>query len=212
MVSLRMNISHIRFDSHTGLVPAIIQDADSGRVLMLGYMNEEALQKTLSSGLVTFYSRSKQRLWTKGEESGNTLHLVSIHDDCDHDSLLIKAHPKGPTCHTQEISCFDAGQSGRVDEQGILFLSYLEALLKDRKAQMPEGSYTSMMFAKGLDKLAQKVGEEAVETVIAAKNEKDDEFIYEASDLMFHLMMLLVGKDIELASLIKELERRHRGK
>lgn len=207
-----MDITQIRFDSHTGLIPAIIQDAQSGRVLMLGYMNKEALEKTIKEGLVTFFSRSKQRLWTKGEESGNILHLVSIHEDCDRDSLLIKVHPKGPTCHTQEVSCFDAGQTGRVDEQGILFLSYLEALLKERKALMPEGSYTSKMFAKGLDKLAQKVGEEAVETVIAAKNEPNDEFIYEASDLIFHLMMLMVGKEVELSTLIKELERRHKEK
>jgi phosphoribosyl-AMP cyclohydrolase / phosphoribosyl-ATP pyrophosphohydrolase len=204
-----MEITQLHFDSTTGLIPAIIQDAESGRVLMLGYMNQEALQKTLSEGIVTFFSRSKQRLWTKGETSGNTLRVVSVHDDCDHDTLLIKAQAEGPTCHEGTVSCFDSGQKGAVIEQGLPFLSYLEDFLKERKSSMPEGSYTSKMFAKGIDKLSQKVGEEAVETVIASKNEDDAEFIYEAADLVFHLMMLMVEKKIDFRMITNELQKRH---
>ncbi len=204
-----MNIEELTFDSVTGLIPAIIQDAISGRVLMMGYMNRESLQKTVDSGLVTFFSRSRNELWVKGETSGNYLRVVSISDDCDSDALLIKARPDGPTCHTGSESCFDAGTSGKLAETGLPFLAYLEAFLQKRKRSMPEGSYTSKMFAKGLDKIAQKVGEEAVETVIAAKNDDDKEFVYEASDLLFHLTLLLVEKEIPFESLIEELRRRH---
>ncbi len=204
-----MDINAITFDHATGLVPAIIQDAASGRVLMLGYMNRESLQKTADSGRVTFFSRSRNELWVKGETSGNFLRVVSISDDCDSDALLIKAEPDGPTCHTGSESCFDAGRSGILTETGLPFLAYLEAFLQDRKRTMPEGSYTSKMFAKGLDKIAQKVGEEAVETVIASKNDDYSEFVYEASDLLFHLMLLLVEKGIPFESLIEELRRRH---
>ena len=205
-----MDISQLRFDTNTGLIPAIVQDSGSGRVLMLGYMNREALRKTLDEGLVTFYSRSKQRLWTKGESSDHFLHVVSVNDDCDGDTLLIKVRAEGPTCHEGTVSCFDSGQQGILMEQGLLFLAYLEEFLKERKADMPEGSYTSKMFAKGLDKLAQKVGEEAVETVIASKNTDDAEFVYEASDLMFHLMMLMVEKKIDFTMITNELQKRHR--
>lgn len=204
-----MNIESLSFDTISGLLPAIVQDAQSGRVLMLGYMNRESIGATVETGLVTFYSRSRKALWTKGETSGNTLRVVSIHDDCDHDAILVKAVPNGPTCHTGAVSCFDAGQDGAVNETGLPFLAHLEAFLQDRKQTMPEGSYTSKMFAKGLDKVAQKVGEEAVETVIAAKNDDIGEFVYEASDLLFHLTLLLVQKGIPLDTLIQELKRRH---
>lgn len=176
---------------------------------MLGYMNRESIGATVETGLVTFYSRSREALWTKGETSGNTLRVVSMHDDCDHDAILVKAVPNGPTCHTGTVSCFDAGQDGAINETGLPFLAHLEAFLQDRKQTMPEGSYTSKMFAKGLDKVAQKVGEEAVETVIAAKNDDIGEFVYEASDLLFHLTLLLVQKGIPLDALIQELQRRH---
>jgi phosphoribosyl-ATP pyrophosphohydrolase/phosphoribosyl-AMP cyclohydrolase len=204
-----MNIDKLTFDPGTGLIPAIVQDSKSGRVLMLGYMNSESLQRTIDTGLVTFFSRSRNQLWTKGDTSGNYLKVVSISDDCDSDTLLVKAVPDGPTCHTGEVSCFDAGTEGKHAESGLPFLAHLEAFLQERKRSMPEGSYTSKMFAKGLDKIAQKVGEEAVETVIAAKNDDDKEFIYEASDLLFHLTLLLVEKDIPFNALIEELKRRH---
>jgi len=204
-----MNLDALKFDPLTGLIPAIIQDATTGRVLMLGYMNRESLQKTVESGRVTFFSRSRNELWTKGEISGNYLHVVSMSDDCDQDAILVKARPDGPTCHTGKESCFDAGSSGVHVETGMPFLAYLEAFLYERKRTMPEGSYTSKMFAKGLDKIAQKVGEEAVETVIAAKNTDEKEFIYEASDLLFHLTLLLVEKDIPFEALVDELRSRH---
>jgi phosphoribosyl-AMP cyclohydrolase / phosphoribosyl-ATP pyrophosphohydrolase len=204
-----MDIGALNFDKNTGLIPAIVQHASSGRVLMLGYMNRESLQITIDSGRVTFFSRSRNELWTKGDTSGNFLHVVSVADDCDHDAVIVKARPDGPTCHTGSESCFDAGTSGQQVEIGMPFLAYLEEFLRERKRTMPEGSYTSNMFAKGLDKIAQKVGEEAVETVIAAKNDDTKEFIYEASDLLFHLTLLLVEKDIPFEALIEELRRRH---
>jgi phosphoribosyl-AMP cyclohydrolase / phosphoribosyl-ATP pyrophosphohydrolase len=204
-----MNLDALKFDPATGLIPAIVQDAYTGRVLMLGYMNRESLQITIDSGRVTFFSRSRNEIWTKGDTSGNFLQLVSLTDDCDQDTILVKARPDGPTCHTGMESCFDAGSAGPKPETGAPFLAYLEAFLRERKRTMPEGSYTSNMFAKGLDKIAQKVGEEAVETVIAAKNDDEKEFIYEASDLLFHLTLLLVEKEIPFEALIDELRRRH---
>ncbi len=204
-----MNPELLRFDSSTGLIPAIVQDSRSGRVLMLGYMNREAVDKTLRTGNVTFFSRSQKRLWVKGETSGNFLRLVSMADDCDHDTLLIQAEPDGPTCHTGKTSCFEAGQSETTPDTGLPFLAHLEAFLQERKRTLPEGSYTSKMFHKGLDKIAQKVGEEAVETVIAAKNDDEGELVYEASDLLFHLMLLLVERGVPLQRLIDELRRRH---
>lgn len=214
MISLKpylywMNIDVLKFDPETGLIPAIIQDNQTGRVLMLGYMNRESIHKTLDSGLVTFFSRSRSELWTKGESSGNFLHFVSMADDCDNDALLIQARPQGATCHTGKTSCFEAGQSSAIPDSGLPFLGHLEAFLQERKRTMPEGSYTSKMFDKGLDKIAQKVGEEAVETVIAAKNDDEKEFVYEASDLLFHLILLMVQKEIPLQRLIEELRRRH---
>ena len=198
--------STLKFDNNN-LIPAIIQDADSLRVLMLGYMNKEAVDQTQKTKLVTFYSRSRQEIWVKGETSGNYLEFISMRYDCDADALLRSAKPQGPTCHTGKESCFhnpDLAADGKLQ-----FLTQLQNLLIDRKNTMPEGSYTSMLFGKGLDKVAQKVGEEAVETVIAAKNDDIDEFIYEASDLLFHLMMLLTEKGLQLEDLVNELQKRH---
>ncbi len=203
----------IVFNAADGLVPAVIQDRNTKQVLMLGYMNREAVRMTLDTGKVTFYSRSKQRLWMKGEESGNVLHMIRIQKDCDNDALLVEADPVGPTCHTGNTSCFheytydvppESKSSG-----SLAFLDDLEHLLYERKQKMPEGSYTSKMFHKGRDKLAQKVGEEAIETVIGVKNSRV-EFTYEASDLLFHLMMLLVGENMKLEDLVQELQKRHK--
>lgn len=196
----------LRFDEN-GLIPAIIQDSGSLRVLMLGYMNHESLTQTLETRKVTFYSRSRQALWVKGERSGNFLHLHELRYDCDADALLVTARPEGPTCHTGEASCFYRDKSA--PQHKLEFLMQLQQLLQTRKTELPEGSYTTSMFRKGLDKIAQKVGEEAVETVIAAKNDDKAEFIYEASDLLFHLMLLLTEKDLSLENLVKELEKRH---
>lgn len=219
-----LSIDKIVFNPADGLVPVVVQDNSTKQVLMLAYMNREAVQKTLDTGRVTFYSRSRKRLWMKGEESGNVLNLVRIQEDCDSDALLVEADPVGPTCHTGKTSCFhqfpydfpqDAatGAAGKAEKtaesDGLSFLNDLQQLLYDRKNTMPEGSYTSKMFKAGRDKLAQKVGEEAVETVIAAKNNKE-ELTYEASDLLFHLMMLLTGENMKLDDLVKELKRRHK--
>ncbi|MBP3192191.1 bifunctional phosphoribosyl-AMP cyclohydrolase/phosphoribosyl-ATP diphosphatase HisIE [Natronogracilivirga saccharolytica] len=198
-------VDKLDFSSSDGLIPAVIQDSRTKQVLMLGYMDRDAVQKTLDTKKVTFYSRSRQRLWMKGEESGNVLHLVEIQEDCDKDALLVEAIPAGPTCHTGETSCFHQ----KPYSNDLAFLKELEELLYERKEQLPEGSYTSKMFRAGRDKLAQKVGEEAVETVIAVKNSRE-EFTYEASDLLFHLMMLLSSEDMTLQDLVSELETRHK--
>lgn len=205
------SIDDIRFSSADALVPAIIQDHQTKQVLMLGYMNREALRSTLDSGEVTFFSRSKQRLWKKGETSGNTLKCIRIQNDCDQDALLIEAEPAGPTCHTGEVSCFHQYPFKKQTVPSgdpLSFLIKLEELLYKRKETLPEGSYTSKMFRAGRDKLAQKVGEEAVETIIAAKNSQE-ELTYEASDLLFHLMMLLTGENMKLEDLVEELKKRH---
>lgn len=204
-----IDIENVDFAKGNGLVPAIVQDADSFQVLMLGYMNREALQATLEKKRVTFYSRSKERLWTKGETSGNYLELVDLQGDCDNDAILVLANPKGPTCHTGEETCFfekDFAPSG----SKLDFLTELEALILDRKESMPEDSYTTYLFKKGIDKIAQKVGEEAVETVIEAKNDKKKKFTGEVADLLFHLMVLLVEKDISLNKVVKRLKKRHK--
>lgn len=193
------------FEKMGGLVPAIIQDARTKNVLMLGFMNEEAFAKTESTGLVTFYSRTKKRLWTKGEESGNVLKVVSIADDCDHDTLLIQAIPTGPVCHTGNATCFS-----ETNEFGIEFLAYLQEFINRRHQEMPEGSYTTSLFKKGINRMAQKVGEEAVETVIEATNGTDDRLIYEASDLIYHLIVLLTSKRLTINELAAELEKRHK--
>lgn len=185
------------------LVPAIIQDELTGRVLMLGYMNEKALQQTEETGKVTFYSRSKQRLWTKGESSGNYLYLKSILMDCDADCLLIKACPAGPVCHSGSDTCFN-------ESNPAFNLAKLEAVIKERKDQPAAASYTSSLFAKGINKIAQKVGEEAVELVIESKDNDREKFLGEAADLLFHYLVLLQAKGSSLDEVIKTLAVRHK--
>lgn len=186
-----------------GLLPAIIQDADTLKVLMLGYMNEEAFNKTLGEGLVTFYSRSRQTLWTKGETSGNHLRVVEMLPDCDNDTLLVKAKPTGPTCHRGTTACFDTP-----DPEG--FIRRLQQVIQDRHAQMPQGSYTTSLFTKGVNKIAQKVGEEAVETVIEAVDGNRERYLYEAGDLIYHLLVLNEQMGCTLADLEQELIVRHK--
>lgn len=185
-----------------GLIPAIIQDNNTRQVLMLGYMNEEAFNKTVAEGRVTFYSRTKNRLWTKGETSGNFLYVKSIAVDCDRDTLLIRVDPVGPVCHTGTETCF-----GNTGAEG--FLGTLQAVVQERHRNMPEGSYTTYLFNKGTNKIAQKVGEEAVETVIEAIDNNNPRLVYEASDLLYHLLVLLEHKGLSLADLEAELKTRH---
>ncbi|MBP6231160.1 MAG: bifunctional phosphoribosyl-AMP cyclohydrolase/phosphoribosyl-ATP diphosphatase HisIE [Paludibacteraceae bacterium] len=196
---------NLDFKKQGGLIPAIIQDDKTSKVLMLGYMNEESLAKTNEIGMVTFYSRSKNRLWTKGEESGNFLHVVSIAEDCDQDTLLIKVNPVGPVCHTGSDTCFFENNT-----EDIMFLKYLQDFIDKRKQEMPEGSYTTSLFNKGVNRMAQKVGEEAVETVIEATNGTEEGFLYEASDLIYHLIVLLASKGLRLEHLANELKKRHK--
>ncbi|MCQ2335893.1 MAG: bifunctional phosphoribosyl-AMP cyclohydrolase/phosphoribosyl-ATP diphosphatase HisIE [Paludibacteraceae bacterium] len=194
------------FKKQGGLIPAIIQDANTLKVLMLGYMNEESLKKTQETGKVTFWSRSRQCLWTKGETSGNFLHVVSLKEDCDNDTLLIKVHPDGPVCHTGSDTCFD-----EVNEaDSIMFIKTLQKFIEKRHQEMPEGSYTTSLFKAGVNKMAQKVGEEAVETVIEATNGTNDRLIYEASDLMYHLIVLLTSKGLSIEDIAIDLKKRHK--
>lgn len=193
------------FNKMGGLIPAIIQDNYTNKVLMLGFMNEEALAKTRELGKVTFYSRTRQRLWTKGEESGHFLHVISILEDCDADTLLIKVNPAGPICHTGQDTCFN--EKNRED---ILFLKYLQDFIEKRYREMPESSYTTSLFREGVNRMAQKVGEEAVETVIEATNGTGDRLIYEASDLIYHLIVLLTSKGYSIEDLARELQKRHK--
>ena len=195
----------IDFNKGEGLVPAVIQDEQTLEVLMLGYMNAEAYQKTVSEKKVTFFSRTKKRLWTKGEESGNFLNVVSILEDCDNDTLLIKVNPVGPTCHKGNRSCFDTAFNQN-------FIFELEKIIGDRYANPVEGSYVNKLRNKGLNKIAQKVGEEGVETVIAALNETEHDLVNEASDLLFHLLVLLKEKNVSLEKIARNLEGRHSGK
>jgi len=189
-----------------GLVPAIIQDNTTLKVLMLGYMNQESFEKTKTTGKVTFFSRSKQRLWTKGEESGNFLNVVSMSVDCDNDTLLIKANPVGPTCHTGADTCWN--ETNELDD--ILFLKQLQDFIDKRRQEMPEGSYTTSLFNKGIRKITQKVGEEAIETVIGAMANDDENFLYEGADLIYHLIVLLTYKGYRLEDLARELKKRHK--
>lgn len=193
------------FDKMNGLVPAIIQDACTCKVLMLGFMNKEAYNKTIESGKVTFYSRTRQTIWTKGETSGNFLNVVSIKADCDCDTLLIKVKPKGPVCHTGTDTCW-----GEKNDADILFLTYLQDFIEQRHKDMPENSYTTSLFQAGINRMAQKVGEEAVETVIEATNGNDDRLIYEASDMIYHLIVLLTSKGMRIEDLARELKKRHK--
>lgn len=202
-----MDIETLDFEKGDGLLPAIIQDADSYQVLMLGYMNKEALSRTLAEERVTFYSRSKERLWTKGESSENYLDLVDIQQDCDDDTLLILAHPQGPTCHTGEDSCFYRKEFKPGGD--ISFLAKLERLIQQRRTELPNDSYTTFLFKSGIDEIAQKVGEEAVETVIEAKNNNPEDFKNEVSDLLYHLLVLLTEKEIPLSEIIDQLEERN---
>lgn len=196
----------IDFEKGNGLVPVIIQDNSTQKVLMLGYMNQEAYAKTLAENTVTFYSRSKNRLWTKGEESGNFLNVVSIANDCDSDTLLIKVNPVGPVCHTGADTCWNE-QNQAI---GYPFLQQLTDVIKERKNASADTSYTAQLFAKGINKIAQKVGEEAVETVIEAKDNNDDLFLNEASDLLFHYMVLLEAKGFTLTDIEAVLACRHK--
>ena len=195
----------IDFEKLGGLVPAIIQDATTKNVLMLGFMNEEAYRKTIDTGKVTFWSRTRNCLWTKGETSGNYLNLVSIQNDCDHDTLLVKVNPIGPTCHTGTDTCW-----GETNESNpLLFLTELQDFIEKRHEEMPEGSYTTKLFKDGVNKMAQKVGEEALETVIEATNGNNEQLVYEASDMMYHLIVLLTSKGLRIEDIAKELQKRH---
>ncbi len=193
------------FDKMGGLIPVIIQDDKTNKVLMLGFMNWEALEKTQESGKVTFFSRTKNRLWTKGEESGNYLEVVSINEDCDKDTLLIKVNPLGPVCHTGSDTCFNER-----NEEDIMFLKYLQDFIVRRRQEMPESSYTTSLFNKGIGRIAQKVGEEAVETVIEAMDGNDERLLYEGSDLLYHLIVLLTYKGYRIEDLANELKKRHK--
>lgn len=184
------------------LAPAIVQDADTNVVLMLGYMNEESLQKTRDTKRVTFFSRDRQKLWTKGETSGNYLILKSILEDCDNDTLLIKAKPTGPVCHTGNDTCFD-------EKNAKKFLPVLQEIIESRKNELPENSYVASLFKKGIPAIAQKVGEEATEVVIEAMRDKEELFLNEAADLLFHYLVLLSGKGYSLERVLKVLEERH---
>lgn len=194
-----------------GLIPAIVQDSDTNQVLMLGFMNEEAYQQTIDTQRVTFYSRTKQRLWTKGETSGNFLEVVHILVDCDEDTILIKANPLGVVCHTGAATCFnEPNEALQPKETAIHFLETLENIIQDYKKNPKEGSYTSSLFAKGINKVAQKVGEEAVELVIEAKDNNEDLFLGEAADLLYHYLVLLAAKKHTLTEVIQVLEKRHK--
>lgn len=211
---------NINFDKMQGLIPAIIQDADTRQVLMLGYMNNDAYETTISTGRVTFWSRSRKALWTKGETSGNYLEVVEIKNDCDNDTLLIRVHPKGPVCHTGTDTCWgeknepinpngNSNNSTPNDNNPLLFLSELQDFIEERHRQMPEGSYTTSLFRDGLNRMAQKVGEEALELVIEAVNGTDERMIYEGSDMLYHLIVLMTSKGLRIEQMVQELKERH---
>lgn len=203
----------INFDKlGNGLVPAIIQDAQTNKVLMLGFMNKEAYDKTVATNLVTFYSRTRQCLWTKGETSGNVLRVVEILNDCDQDTLLIKANPAGPVCHTGADTCWgekNPHTAAADKDNALLFLSELQDFIEKRHAEMPEGSYTTSLFKDGLNRMAQKVGEEALELVIEATNGTNDRLVYEGSDMLYHLIVLLTSKGMRIEEMAAELRERH---
>jgi phosphoribosyl-ATP pyrophosphohydrolase/phosphoribosyl-AMP cyclohydrolase len=200
------NVDNLDWAKGDGLLPAVVQDARTGAVLMLGYMNAESLRATLTNQKVTFFSRSKNRLWTKGETSSNFLNVVSVQADCDRDSLLITALPDGPTCHTGTASCFGEVTT---DIQRISFLAKLEDVIAQRVRDRPEGSYTARIWADGPNRMAQKVGEEGVEVALAAVTQPDDRLIGESADLLFHLALLLKSRNLSLADAVQELESRH---
>jgi phosphoribosyl-ATP pyrophosphohydrolase/phosphoribosyl-AMP cyclohydrolase len=194
----------IDFEKMDGLVPAVIQDAKTLKVLMLGFMNEEAYKKTVDTGKVTFYSRTKQRLWTKGETSGNFLNVVEILNDCDNDTLLIKVNPVGPVCHTGADTCWN-----EKNENPLMFLAELQRFIEKRHKEMPEGSYTTSLFLDGCHRMAQKVGEEALEAVIEAVANNNERLVYEASDMIYHLIVLLTSKGLRIEDVARELQTRH---
>ena len=200
-----MNINELNFAKLNGLIPAVVVDKNTDLVLMLGFMNKESLEKTIDMKLVTFFSRTRNELWTKGETSGNFLKLVEIRPDCDYDSLLIYADPEGNTCHTGKYSCFGVDKIN-----SIQFLRKLSDIIKERKKNLPEDSYTTKLFKEGENRIIQKVGEEAVEALIAAKNNNREEIINEVSDLLFHLLVMLEEKKIELSDVVTNLQKRHR--
>ena len=195
----------IDFDKLGGLVPAIVQDARTKNVLMLGFMNREAYDKTVATGKVTFWSRTRNCLWTKGETSGNYLNLVEVRNDCDKDTLLVKAIPDGPTCHTGTDT--SSGEGNGADP--LLVRTELQDFIEKRHEEMPEGSYTTSLFRKGINRIAQKVGEEALETVIEATNGSNDKMVYEASDLLYHLIVMLTEKGLRIEDVAGELQKRH---
>ena len=199
------DLNQVDFSKLGGLVPAVIQDNMSMKVLMVGFMNRGALEKTKEAGKVTFFSRTKNRLWTKGEESGNFLNVVSLLIDCDNDTLLIKVNPVGPVCHTGADTCFFESNP----KNDVQFLSYLQDFIDKRKKELPEGSYTTSLFEKGIRKITQKVGEEAVETIIGAIADDDENFLYETADLFYHLIVLLSHKGFRIEDVVSELKKRH---
>ena len=204
----------IDFEKCGGLVPAIIQDADTWQVLMLGYMNQEALEKTMQTGKVTFWSRSRNCLWTKGETSGNYLNLVDMKVDCDNDTLLVRAKPDGPTCHKGTDTCWGEENtalqsSPSQNDNPLLFLTELQDFIDRRREEMPEGSYTTSLFKDGVNRMAQKLGEEALEAVIEAVNGSKKKLVYEASDMMYHLIVLLTSKGLRIEDVAAELQKRH---
>ena len=204
------DIDQLDWSKAGGLMPAIIQDAGNGAVLMLGYMNREALRATLERRRVVFFSRSRQKLWEKGETSGNTLNLVSVVADCDSDSLLVRASPVGPTCHRNTPTCF--GDGALPPAEGLGFLAELEEVISSRIAQSPEGSYTAKLYGQGLKRMAQKVGEEGVEVALAAQSGSDAELVGESADLLFHLALLLRARSLSLDVVARELAARHRAR
>ena len=201
-----MDTSKINFDKLNGLVPAVVVDSNNDKILMLGFMNKEALQKTIETKLITFFSRTRNTLWTKGETSRNYLRLVDIKTDCDNDALLIYALPEGETCHLGRYSCFEDVNK----TVSLNFLNVLFDLIKERKIKLPENSYTAKLFKEGENRIIQKVGEEAIETIIAAKNRDKKEIINEVSDLLYHLLVMLADSEIDLSDVVQNLEKRHK--
>lgn len=205
---MSLDVARIDFAKGDGLVPAIVQDADTGAVLMMAYMNREALDQTLARKRAVFYSRSKQRLWEKGETTGHTLDVVDIAIDCDNDTLLVTARPRGPACHNGTLTCF--GDEARTAATKIAFLAKLEGVIAQRATEKPEDSYTARLLAKGLGKVAQKVGEEGVETALAGAGESEQKLVEESADLLFHLLVLLRARGVRLHDVVRQLEARHR--
>ena len=201
-----INAVELNFEKLGGLIPAVVSDSETNQVLMLGFMNKEALAKTVETKRVTFYSRTRNTLWTKGETSGNFLNLIDIKEDCDNDSLLLIAKPDGPTCHKGTYSCFG------IDKNNTLFIDQLNKLIKERKENLPENSYTTKLFMEGADRIIQKVGEEAIETVIAAKNRDKEEILNETSDLIYHLLVMLAEQEIGFDEVVNKLISRHQVK